>query len=247
MEYAIILSLAPVAVIMVIIYLMDRYEPEPKHLIWKVFYIGALAAFPVMIAEMIAAHFFPTDVSKIAIESKSTLFNNIFWGIAFIEETAKLLVVLFVIYKTKEFDEVNDGIVYCASASLGFAALENILYVMFRGDIFSMTLVGIMRAFLSIPTHAFCGILMGYLVGRSKFEKPFFKILFIISGLFIATLYHTVYNFLLFAGQPWYLAIVMPAVLIICIILQFRALRESRYIDNPQKETDPAWEDSAEQ
>uniref|UniRef100_A0A7V1EHM3 PrsW family intramembrane metalloprotease n=1 Tax=candidate division WOR-3 bacterium TaxID=2052148 RepID=A0A7V1EHM3_UNCW3 len=102
------------------------------------------------------------------------------------------MVVKFSIYKNIEFDEVMDGIVYCVASSLGFATIENIFYVFEYG-----VGTGILRAFLSVPGHALFGALMGYYIGRAKFDKPNEKRL-ITLGLLFAILTHGIFDFLLF-------------------------------------------------
>jgi RsiW-degrading membrane proteinase PrsW (M82 family) len=59
-----------------------------------------------------------------------------------------------------------DGVVYGAVASLGFATLENILYVTPNGFA-----VAAARAFTAVPGHALLGVIMGYYVGRAKFHS----------------------------------------------------------------------------
>ncbi|MGQ9701154.1 MAG: PrsW family glutamic-type intramembrane protease [bacterium] len=62
------------------------------------------------------------------------------------------------IYNQIEFDEVMDGIVYCVASSLGFATVENIIYVLDRG-----AGTGILRAFLSVSGYAFFWCIDGLL------------------------------------------------------------------------------------
>lgn len=107
------------------------------------------------------------------------------------EELLKFLAVKRWIYRSLEFDEVMDGIVYTVAASLGFATVENILYVLQNG-----ITTGIARAFLAIPGHTFFGALMGYYLGRAKFNKEHEKRM-IVKGVFLAVFFHGLYDFLL--------------------------------------------------
>jgi UPF0716 family protein affecting phage T7 exclusion len=66
----------------------------------------------------------------------------------------------------REFTEPMDGVVYGAVASLGFATLENILYVGQNGFVTAAA-----RAFTAVPGHALLGVIMGYYVGRAKFHS----------------------------------------------------------------------------
>ncbi len=112
--------------------------------------------------------------------------------IAPVEELLKFFVVKKWIYNQIEFDEIMDGIVYCVASSLGFATVENIFYVFKYG-----LGTGILRAFLSVPGHAFFGALMGYYLGQAKFNKVTEK-KFIFLGVLFAILVHGLYDFLLF-------------------------------------------------
>ena len=80
------------------------------------------------------------------------------------EETFKYLVLTRYSARHRAFDEPMDGIVYGAVASLGFAALENLLYVG-SGDLGT----AVARAATAVPGHAFTGAIMGYYVGQARF------------------------------------------------------------------------------
>lgn len=80
-----------------------------------------------------------------------------------------------------------DGIVYGAVAGLGFAAPENVAYVLGSG-----LLVAILRAFLSVPGHALWGAAIGYYLARVKFGG---RRWLIVKGLGIAVLLHTIFDF----------------------------------------------------
>lgn len=77
-------------------------------------------------------------------------------AVSLVEESVKLLAV-WRAYRSPEFDEVMDGIVYCATAALGFASVENVFYVLSGG-----VETGILRVILSVPGHGPNGSLMGY-------------------------------------------------------------------------------------
>ena len=81
-----------------------------------------------------------------------------------VEEYLKLTVVRLTAYRAPAFDEVMDGVVYTVVAGMGFACLENVLYVM--GGSLATALV---RAFTAVPLHAVASGLMGYSLGRARF------------------------------------------------------------------------------
>ena len=90
-----------------------------------------------------------------------------FFGAAIPEEIAKFIMLWLLLRKNPYFDEKMDGIVYAVCVSLGFAALENIMYLYTNAD--SYLSVGIARAIFSVPGHFCFGILMGYYYSLAKF------------------------------------------------------------------------------
>ncbi|MDB3993886.1 PrsW family glutamic-type intramembrane protease [Gammaproteobacteria bacterium] len=115
------------------------------------------------------------------------------------EEIFKFLVIKHFIYDKKLFAAPIDGIVYAVMASLGFALVENILFVFSRqpyliagfngGD-----LTAFVRMFTAIPMHTLAGVIMGYFLGRAKLSEAGEKQL-IFKAVGSATLFHTVYNY----------------------------------------------------
>ncbi len=171
-------------------YRQDRYEPEPKMWIVKVFVLGMLVVIPAAIAEALVGKIFPFLEGKGLI---SILLYS-FLVIAPIEEYAKYLAVKKSVYKTLEFDEITDGIIYSATAALGFASLENLFYMIDLG-----ASVMIVRAPLSTLGHVLFSGMWGYYLGLAKFspgqEKRLIK-----KGLLLAILFHGAYDFILFTN-----------------------------------------------
>lgn len=163
----------------------DKYEPEPRRYLIKIYLLGAVMVVPALIIEVLLDPIFTTHNVILSALLVSFLL------VAPVEEILKFFVVKMWIYNDIEFDEVMDGIVYGVSASLGFATVENIGYV-FKYGIGS----GIFRAFLAVPGHAFFGALMGYYLGRAKFEKKS-EIRLISTGILLAILAHGFYDFFL--------------------------------------------------
>ncbi|APZ45027.1 protease PrsW [Polaribacter reichenbachii] len=183
-----LLAVAPVMIVVVFIYLKDKYEKEPIHFLIKNFLLGAIVSvFVTLLLGAVASAIFPvTDYTNIFQQ-----FIKAFFVVALVEEFSKYIIVRFYAQKNKEFNEPFDGIVYAVMISMGFAALENILYVYQFG-----LATGILRAFTAVPAHATFGILMGYFMGKVKFsDNPIKLNLF---GLMIATLFHGAYDFFLF-------------------------------------------------
>jgi RsiW-degrading membrane proteinase PrsW (M82 family) len=205
---SILVALAPVVFLFWYFNHRDKYEPEPKRKILKIFALGALMVIPAALVETLLINL----AGKIAGGLINILIVS-FLIIAPIEELLKFAAVRRWIYRSLEFNEVMDGIVYTVSASLGFAALENILYVLPLG-----LSTGIARAFLAVPGHACFGALMGYYIGKAKFN-PSKEFLFTARGIIFAILCHGLYDFLLLTKSSFSSFVVL---LLIALFLWIR-------------------------
>ena len=182
------LAIAPVAVVILYIYFKDKYEKEPIKTVAISFLLGATASLLItVIISSIVSIFIPLTDAKSIFQQ----FIKAFVLVALVEEFSKYIIVKYYAQKNKEFNEPFDGIVYAVMVSMGFAALENILYTFQYG--FG---VGVTRAFTAVPAHAIFGIIMGYFVGKAKFSNKSVKLNLL--GLLFATLFHGFYNFFLF-------------------------------------------------
>ncbi len=137
-------------------------NPEPRGVLWRTAGLGVLSIIPVLIVVSIYGGFLER-VSAPVLQGTLVAFFNA----AVPEEFFKLLVVLLYAAKLRDFDEPMDGVVYGVAASLGFATVENILYVSHGG-----WSVAIARGLTSVPAHALCGAIMGLHVGRARFDPP---------------------------------------------------------------------------
>lgn len=156
------ISILPVVLLGKFIYNHDKNK-ESKSLLTRLFISGILSIALTLILTGISEAIFPLlgeDPEKL---NKIDLIANVFLGVAFIEEFSKWIMVKINAYNHKDFDEVYDAIVYTVFVSLGFACLENILYVVSGGLV-----TGIFRALLAVPGHACDGVIMGYYIGLAK-------------------------------------------------------------------------------
>ena len=128
-------------------------EPEPRNWLIRAVLYGVGICFPVVLVEMAISSVFiggePTSLLGTTFQA--------FFVAALPEESFKLLALWLVLRRNPYFDEHFDGIVYAVFIGLGFAAIENIGYVMSNG-----LSVAIMRALLAVPGHYAFAILMGY-------------------------------------------------------------------------------------
>ena len=191
----VILSLAPVFIIAAYIYFRDKYEKEPVRLLVFALLAGALAVLPILVLESFLSRF--TNL----LPHYPAAAYQAFVVAAFSEELFKYLALYVLIWKSPEFNEKFDGIVYAVCVSLGFAAVENILYVT-GGRIET----GIIRAVTAVPAHAIFGITMGFYFGLARFyerERAMLKR----KALLYPILLHGIYDFILFTGVSWLLIV----------------------------------------
>jgi RsiW-degrading membrane proteinase PrsW (M82 family) len=187
----IILAIVPALLFVWYYYKQDKQKPEPKGLIIKTFILGVIITLPVIIVELIVNAF---EGFFGWLPLLYPLFRA-FVVAALCEEVFKLLIVKIYVYNKFDFDEMMDGIVYTIVASLGFACMENILYVMDGG-----IPVAILRAFTAVPMHALASGMMGYYIGKAKFASTKHEERSLIyRGLWIAILIHGFYDFFLFS------------------------------------------------
>jgi RsiW-degrading membrane proteinase PrsW (M82 family) len=178
------------------IYWLDRYEKEPRWLLFMAFFWGGFVA---IIGALIVSLIF--DVGFTAVLQDETLVDLAGGSITapFVEEFWKGLAVLAIVLMfRKEFDSILDGIVYGAIAGLGFAATENVLY--FTGQFADGGWAAMFTNFaLRIGVFAwghpfytaFTGI--GFAVARTN-RNIIVKIIAPIVGYFLAVFAHSFHN-----------------------------------------------------
>lgn len=190
MSITLITAVLPVLILLFFIYKKDKLQPEPiGKLVWT-FFVGCLSVIPASILEMILSIFSP--------------FNPVVGGIfngyvvaGFSEELCKLLLLLWVIWKSPHFDEYFDGIVYAVFLSLGFACVENIMYVFSSDDTMAIALT---RGLLAVPAHFLFAVIMGYHVALAKFDLPSRRT-HLIHALLYPVLLHGTYDALLMVSD----------------------------------------------
>ena len=223
-----IISLIPVIGLGYYIYHKDT-EKEPKTLLIGLFASGYLAAFLVNIFNFILTLFIPEYYlyENSAVFSRVELFALIFFEIALLEELSKWLMVKIFGYNNKEFDQFYDIIVYSVFISLGFAAVENIFFVVPKADL----LLGVLRAISSVPAHAAFGVYMGYFFARAKMIEGYNNVKYylnIISALIVPSILHTIYNYCLILENQLFLTIFKVFIVLLFITALIEVNRASK-------------------
>lgn len=207
-----IIAIIPAIIIMLGIYLSDRHDKEPIKLLFFTYVLGALAVIPSIVVEEVLIRFniFPGIFGA---------FFNAFIVAGLTEEYFKRLVVLKYPYKTKYFNEKLDGIVYCVFASMGFATVENIIYVVYRYT--NNPFIGLYRGIFSVPAHGIFGITMGYYLSLARFDQDLRrKRKNMRKSLYMPLIMHGIFDFILMADVPQLTLIFVPYVVFLWWINQ---------------------------
>lgn len=196
-ESLVLLTLSPTLICLFYIFIRDKYEKEPVNLLFTGVFFGVLISCPIILLESRLIDYAP----------EAHLLNAFylsFFVASFVEESFKLVILYLLIRRNKEFNEPFDAIVYSVFISLGFAGVENFLYV-FNPELGGFQ-TAYLRAIFSVPAHGLFGVSMGYYFNYSKFGvlKNFN---FIFYSLTIPFLYHGIYDFILLSRFPYYMFI----------------------------------------
>lgn len=207
------ISIAPIVIVALYVYIRDKYEKEPVGALIKALLSGILIVFPVVFIEG-----FMIDLPGQSEGLSAALFNG-FIVASLTEEGFKLAAFMIFFWQSRNFNERFDGIVYAVFISLGFAAIENLIYV-YKGG-YS---VGILRALTAVPAHALFGTVMGYHLGNARFY-PGKRGYHLVLAFLMPFIWHGLYDFLLMSEKPLLLIIFVP-LLIYFWINGFKKIRE---------------------
>ncbi|AKG04394.1 protease PrsW [Salimicrobium jeotgali] len=195
-----ITAVAPIIALMTYIYLNKKMELEPLSLIIRVFIVGCLLVFPIMFVQY-------------GIEQEQYLTGTVwkpFLSAGFLEEFFKWFFFLFIVFKHENFDHHYDGIIYGVSLSLGFATVENIIYIFSNG-----IEIAFLRAVFPVSSHALFGLIMGYYMGKAKFRTDRKKWC-IAFALVIPALLHGSYGYMV--SLPAWLYSLLPFMVILWVV-----------------------------
>ena len=184
-----LLTILPSLFLLIYFIKTDKY-PEPTPILIKTFTLGILICFP-------AGY-----LNYLIINDDYQSFLA-----AITEEPLKFLILYFYIKRQKHFDEPIDGIVYGATASLGFATFENFDYVFnYAESMEESFLIAGVRSFSAVPMHALCGAIMGFHFGQYIFKKQNIQMLLC---LLVPILIHASYNYATNFEGIYYLFVVL--------------------------------------
>jgi len=174
----------------------DRKHPEPRNLIALAFLMGALTVAAVIpLQKFTAGYFALTGTLMFAV-----------W--ALIEEASKYFAARFSVLWRRENDEPIDSVIYLVTIALGFAAVENALFLLnpsISGHIMTTILTSDLRSIGATLLHVLSSSVIGVMIALSWYKTKMVKILYAVAGVILATLLHAGFNFLILNTKDTYL------------------------------------------
>ncbi|MFB6140266.1 MAG: PrsW family intramembrane metalloprotease [Halosimplex sp.] len=219
----VLLSAVPAFALAAYIWYADVTSSEPLELLVGTFALGVLFAGFAGIANTLVNLGMDSLGLTVGVVGFVAQILYFYLVVGPVEETVKLLAVRLYAYRRSEFDAVVDGAVYGAVAGLGFATIENAIYISGQTQgiadplnlVAAGTGIAAVRA-LAGPGHVIYSAFAGYYLGLAKFNRDDAGPI-IVKGLLIAALIHATYNSLsgvvpgLVAqntGIPWFVAFI---------------------------------------
>lgn len=221
------LSVVPALLLVILLWRMDVIRYEPIHTLALTFLLGVLfAGFAALFNSVLREVFVGLGALGMAL--------YFFLVVGPVEEAVKLFAVRIHAYRAAHFDAVIDGAIYGAVAGLGFAAIENMLYItqnylqaaggLSGGALLPTAQTAAFRSFAG-PGHVIYSAFAGYYLGLAKFN-PAHRGPIVVKGLLVAAAIHATYNTLVsnlevVAGFVPYLSGLPPTVAFIVFVVIF--------------------------
>jgi len=199
-HYVALSGVIPALVAMWIVDRLDAKRPEPPRTRRLVVFFGMLSVIPALVLEVVLSSLVGEQLEPQLTYQGSSF--QAFVVAAAVEEACKILVVYWVVWRRPEFDERMDGIVYASRAGLGFALVENVMYLLQQQSLQGQIVVWVERALLAVPGHAMWTGMIGAMAARRRFDG---RGLGLIGGYLLAVAFHGAYDLSVFVQQPLHL------------------------------------------
>lgn len=181
-------AFAPGLALFSFFYLRNQLATEPRKTLIQTFIYGAILTFPMLFLQYV--------LKQEEIFKYPFIQDILFTGI--LEELFKWLIILLAVYHHVEFNDPYDGVLYGVAVSLGFATVENFIYLLSFGID-----TALLRAVLPVSSHALFGVVMGYYFGKAKFNGKNNDRRYVKMALFIPLILHIVYNTIFISENHW--------------------------------------------
>jgi RsiW-degrading membrane proteinase PrsW (M82 family) len=192
-------AIAP-ALFLLWLFVIADSRPEPARVVLGAVFFGALSTALAIVVELLLQKLVPLHPNPwIASYQDALLFA------AAPEEALKVSIIALLALRARDFDEPMDGVVYGAAVGLGFAALENILYLFGGGEHWQT--IAIVRGVLSVPFHGAVGVIAGAFIARARFGRalgahghsPGHRRRMLVAAFLVPTVLHTLFDGALFS------------------------------------------------
>lgn len=241
---AIAAALLPIVLLFFYIYWQDKNQPEPAQWLWKGFLLGIFSA----ISTILIMWNVP-DIAEAFPSLSGTTMGAILDAFAYAaipEEALKFLMLWLLLRHNPYYDEHLDGSVYAACVGLGFASLENVLYLL--QHIGNLGYVASMRAIFAVPGHFFYAIAMGYYYSQASFSTtmhPGRKWRLWFLALAVPILLHGTYDSIVMSiavnGDVWYTCAIVLLLLFCHTMLRKaqRRISHLKQLDSTNEDKEP--------
>lgn len=216
------LALLPVAALIIYIYRKDMVQPEPISALIKAVFFGVLSVPVAIIIDLLLPQ---ADMTSLG----GALYNA-FISAGLVEELSKFLFLLLLIRTTKAFDEPFDGIVYATCIGLGFAGLENIMYLAGADDMISTAL---MRDTFSVPGHFCFQAVMGYYVAKAVFGPQAKRNKNYMLAVAVPVAMHGIFDALLMVAEAMEMGLLVLLWIPFCIWMFIKVARLAKAMRAP--------------
>ncbi|MEK7182337.1 MAG: PrsW family glutamic-type intramembrane protease [Patescibacteria group bacterium] len=196
----------------------DKKRPEPKGLIALTFLGGFVAVLLALSAEKFVEDYILVSASVMII----------LWSA--IEEIFKYLASYFTSLRKHDMDEPIDGLVYLITTALGFAALENVLFLISETGILESIVAGNMRFMGATVLHTLTSGVVGLFIGLSFYKSALAKKIYLFIGLILSITLHSIFNLLIISNGNENIFLVFGLVwfAIVILILLFEKVKRIR-------------------
>lgn len=210
------------ALVWLLFYLQEDRHPEPKHLILLTFVAGVISAVAAVAVEV----FFFGQPPRIPLGITYRIFPQaldwpivVIAGVPFIEEYLKYLAVKFSVLSRADFDEPVDAMIYMVTAALGFAAIENVAFLI---DVFEQSFIGgveltVTRFLGANLLHTLSSAIVGYFLARHVFSP--WRRHAVFFGVILASVLHMLFNYFIINR-----GVVTSATEVVVLLLTFMAI-----------------------
>jgi RsiW-degrading membrane proteinase PrsW (M82 family) len=200
--------------------------------IWEAFFGGGITTIFVLLPEMLLKRAFPID----GMSPVHGAVLQAFVIAAIPEEIAKFAAIFYAIKRFGDGNDWHDVITTSFAVALGFAAIENLVYLLAPGE---WQLLAASRAVLAVPMHGLDGLAMGSFLTMAQFN-PRKRRIWLTAALAVPVLLHAGYDFPLmlitkneafFGVLPaWFFMVVLSTICVLCLCNKVRALTERSHI-----------------